>query len=94
MSALDAHDDIQQHGAWALLRAAQRFKALRDELLADCPPETRDALIECMDDAQHAFLSDWEAQVNKALSDAEPTAVRDPNREHRTYTTSNGMRAA
>ena len=36
----------------------------------------------------------FEAAVSKALSDAEPTAGGDPNREHRTYTTSNGMRAA
>lgn len=94
MSAWDAHDEIRQHGAWALLRASQRFKELREELLADCPNETRDALIECLEDAEHAFLSDWEAQVNKALSDAEPAAGGDPNREHRTNFTSNGMRAA
>lgn len=94
MSAWIAHDEIKDHGERALKRAATRFQQLRRELLEDCPNETRDALIECLEDAERAFLSDWEAQVNKALSDAEPTAVRDPNREHLTYTTSNGMRAA
>lgn len=94
MSAWDAHDEIRQHGAWALMRASQRFKALREELLADCPPETSEALLEDLENAESAFLSDFEASVNKALSDAEPSAGGDPNREHRTYTTSNGMRAA
>lgn len=94
MSAWTAHDEIRQHGAWALMRASQRFKALRAELLADCPNETREALLEDLENAERAFLSDFEASVNKALSDAEPTATRDPNREHRTNFTSNGMRAA
>lgn len=94
MSTWTAHDEIKDHGERALKRASVRFQQLRRELLEDCPNETRDALIECLDDAQHAFTSDFEAAVNKALSDAEPTATRDPHREHRTHFTSNGMRAA
>lgn len=94
MSTWTAHDEIKDHGERALKRAATRFQQLRRELLEDCPNETRDALIECLDDAENAFTSDFAASVNKALSDAEPSAGGDPNREHRTYTTSNGMRAA
>lgn len=94
MSAWTAHDEIKEHGERALKRAAIRFQQLRRELLADCPEETRDALVEDLENAERAFLSDFEASVNKALSDAEPTATRDPHREHRTHFTSNGMRAA
>lgn len=94
MSAWIAHDEIKDHGERALKRASVRFQQLRRELLEDCPNETRDALIEDLSNAESAFLSDFEASVNKALSDAEPTAGRDPNREHRTHFTSNGMRAA
>lgn len=88
------HDEIKQHGERALKRAATRFQQLRRELLEDCPNETRDALVEDLENAERAFLSDFEASVNKALSDAEPAAGGDPNREHRTHFTSNGMRAA
>lgn len=99
MSAWDHHKTLSEFSTWAERQMRDALDDLRKRLLDEAPEEARDAVQGLMETLDSVGSDDWDSLMHRVLMDAEPdeddpALYENPRREHGTYFTSNGMRAA
>ena len=99
MDAWDHHKTLTEFSTWAERQMRDALDDLRKRLLDEAPEEARDAVQGLMGTLDSVGSDEWDSLMHPVLKDAEPDeeaigASENPRREHGTYLTSNGRRAA
>lgn len=97
--AWDHHKTLSEWVAWATRKAKETNDELRRTLVAELPEELAGAACDLMDALDGVVSDEWPDLTRQVLIDAEPPEddpgyCERPRREHGTYFTSNGVRAA
>lgn len=95
----DHHKTLSEWVVWAERQAKDAHEELQRRLLSGLPEELTEAACELMNQLDGLVSDEWPCLTRQALIDAEPPEddpgyCERPRREHGTYFTSNGMRAA
>lgn len=99
MTAWDHHKTLSDFSAYGSRQIRETMNDLRKQLLDEAPDDARDAVHGLMETLESVGSDDWDSLMHRVLKDAEPDqdapgSYENPRREHGTYFTTNGMRAA
>ncbi len=100
MSAWDTHKTLSEYSAYGTRNIREALDELRKRLLDEAPDDdARDAVQSFMEVLDGTASDEWGDTTYRLLRDAvppedDPGYCENPRREHGTYFTSNGMRAA
>lgn len=94
MSPQDISDTLRDNREWFLRNAKEAIDSLNRRAAAELHPEAQDALYDTIQAMEAALTDTFDPLISKVIEDFEPEIGQEPRREHGTYFTSNGMRAA